>query len=213
MAQAIDLRARLRFSTNKDEPPRHRVYLGEGLGLYLDVTDALGEPAAATGVSFALRRPDGVFLTFTGADVSTDVPGSYYIEVVVEQAGSWYVRGGVAGPRPAYDEALLVVAPSFGVAAALPSPLLATEDLWPLVTADGRLITVVRIRPAWTSSVPRAAWRSMSLTRRCEPQSLPPLWPPSTLLLRSSISRRPVTAARCSLSSSSPETSLWRTSP
>lgn len=145
MPQAIDLRARLRFSTNNETPPRARVYLGEGLGVYIDITTAAGAPTAASGVRLLCRRPDGLALVFTSEALGLDGVGSYFAEVSFDQAGTWYLRGECIGSRPAVDEAKVTVVGTFAMVSKMPSPLLVTEDLSPILIQEGGLMTVARV--------------------------------------------------------------------
>ena len=145
MALPLDIRARLRLPVNPAGRAMRPPQIGEGLVLYLDVTSLAGQAVAATGVRFTLRRPDGFAHVLQGNQIGEEAPGVYWVEVVFEVAGDWLLRAECSGPRPAVDEARLIVQGSLAAGAGAAGPLLVTRDLWPIAVGNGGMLTVTRI--------------------------------------------------------------------
>jgi hypothetical protein len=124
----------------------YTLWVGQSVDLTLQLTTHLGEPVAAVGVAFHLRRPDGLLLMFDGSTVTQVIPGTYRIAASFDVAGEWWVRGECAGPQAAVDEIRVIVQASHAYDNPVAqSPLLVTADLWPLMNASGGLLTVARV--------------------------------------------------------------------
>ena len=77
--------------------------------------DTDGAPNDPTTLTAQVRRPDGTMTTYTyltTADIVRDSTGRYHLDVVIDQAGTWYVRWAGTGTAQAAEEESLWARPS-----------------------------------------------------------------------------------------------------
>jgi len=146
-----DLRLALTFGDSYAPYPPSLV-IGATLAVRMDALDAAGRSYAAAGARIIVRRPDGIGLVFTGGTLTTLGAGAWSAAVGFDQAGTWYIRAETDSPQAEATEIAVPVRASLAVQAGAASPILTTQDLSPVVTQDGKLVTVQRI-----PSLPAAA--------------------------------------------------------
>jgi len=85
-------------------------WIGQSVELRVSFTGAGLAPIEATGVAFAVKKPDGT--TAAVAAEAGGSPGIWVGYVTADQAGVWKVRATCTAPRPAVDEGEFRVTPS-----------------------------------------------------------------------------------------------------
>lgn len=134
---------RLRFGGDVTERPAVAA-VGQSLLLHLQALDAdTGAAVAATGPLLLATRPDKLQLAWTASDLVADGTGAWIAAVAADIAGGWRFRASVDGPAVAVREtAATVIGTAVG---GLPAaPALVTQDLAPIITQAGGVLTVTR---------------------------------------------------------------------
>ena len=125
--------------------PQPLVALNQEVLILLSFQDTVtGRPVSADDVQLIVRRPDQV-----GLDVSEDLTltatGQYQISQQLTQAGTWVLATSCSLPAVASAQLSISVTASNGLLPAPAAPLIVTQDLAPVVTQSGGVLTAQRV--------------------------------------------------------------------
>jgi hypothetical protein len=148
-----DITARIRFGAYR--AGLIRVVAGEAVRIHAEYIDpTTGQGVDVTGVVIQAGRPDGLGLEFSGADLFADGTGAWHIDLLFDTPGTWGIRTSCASPAEAAAEATASVGDSNVVPPPPYTPTIVTEDLQPVVSQNGALLTVKRITAVPAVSAP-----------------------------------------------------------
>lgn len=131
---------------------RRRAVIGQGIRLRATFYDR------ATGLSVAVDDPvitvqppatsSGALpapLAFSAAGLTAGGTGTWYVDVLADKAGAWQARAECTSPRAAAGELGFDVTATGVVPPPAASPMLVTDDLGPIVTQSGGVLTAKRV--------------------------------------------------------------------
>lgn len=131
---------------------RRRAAIGQGVRLTARFTDRVtGAPVAVTDPSITVQPPatnSGALpapLVFVADQLTPAGAGAWRLDVLGDKAGTWRVRAECTTPRAAAVEIEFDVTASNVVPPPASAPMLVTDDLGPIVTAEGGVLTAQRI--------------------------------------------------------------------
>jgi hypothetical protein len=145
----------VRLSLTADAPAGTAVrqaMLGQGVRVTVRAIDAAtrapvptADPALRVFPPVTEADPTPAPLLLPTSLLTEAGPGVWFADVEANAAGAWVVYAAATTPRAAAAQIAFVVASVAGVVPAASAPMLTTQDLWPILTESGGILTATRV--------------------------------------------------------------------